>query len=234
MTQHDDRAGAPVSPAFDPVPLRYRHDGWTPERQVLFIRALAESGCVRDACRSVGMSPESAYALARREDAQSFRVAWELALDNAVRRIADEAISRCINGVPVPHFYKGEQVGEHRRYDDRLAMFLLRYRNPHRYGRHLDRLEPQGFAETQAQNLGHALEWVLRDAVREGAGLPRFVVDKIPESDDDAEEFVRLHRAAREDRRAAARSRAGADLPPDVASGSSGSGSTFPSGEEHD
>lgn len=115
---------------FEPVSVRFRHDGWTPERQVGLIEALAESGCVAEAARSVGMSIESAYALRRRIDAQSFRKAWSAALTFAMRRLADAVVSRAINGVAIPHFYKGEKVGEHRRYDDRLAMFLLRYRDP--------------------------------------------------------------------------------------------------------
>lgn len=43
-------------PAFTPVPMtRSRHDGWTPERQRGFIAALAQSGIVARAARSVGM-----------------------------------------------------------------------------------------------------------------------------------------------------------------------------------
>ena len=48
---------------LDPVPVRPRHDGWTPERQYGFIDALAQSGCVAEAARSVGMSVEDAYRL---------------------------------------------------------------------------------------------------------------------------------------------------------------------------
>lgn len=160
---------------FEPVKLRYRRDGLTPERQVAFIRALAECGCVRDACRHVGISPESVYELARRPDAQSFRVAWDMAMDQAVRRIDDEAFSRCIHGVAVPHFYQGERIGEHRRYDERLAMFILRYRRPERYGRHLDRCAPGGHPEDAALTFGDALAWVASDARREAQGLPRMV-----------------------------------------------------------
>jgi len=120
--------------AFDPVPVRARHDGWTRERQIAFIEALAECGCVGDACRRVGMSAESAYRLRRRFDAQGFRLAWDAALDYAIRRLSDAAFSRAIHGVPVPHYYKGEVVGEHRRYDNRLTMFLLRHRDPLHYG----------------------------------------------------------------------------------------------------
>jgi hypothetical protein len=39
---------------FDAVPLRERHDGWLPERQAEFIAALAETGCVSEACARVG------------------------------------------------------------------------------------------------------------------------------------------------------------------------------------
>jgi hypothetical protein len=64
-------------PAFMPVPARARRDGWTPERQRIFIAALARSGCVGQAAREAGMSRESAYRLRRREGAQSFAAAWD-------------------------------------------------------------------------------------------------------------------------------------------------------------
>ena len=120
-----------------------------------------------------GISPEAVYELARRPDGQSFRVAWEIALDIAVRRVSDEAFSRCINGVVVPHYYKGGLVGEHRRYDERLTMFILRYRDPQRYGRHLDRQEPGGHREEQPLTLGEVLAWVEQDARRDATERPR-------------------------------------------------------------
>ncbi|HEX8364485.1 MAG TPA: hypothetical protein VF603_04285 [Allosphingosinicella sp.] len=172
-------------PDFDPVPVRPRHDGWTPARQVAFIRALAECGCVREACRRVGMSAESAYELARRPDAQSFRAAWEVALDNAVRRVGDNAFSRALNGVEIPHFYKGELIGTHRRYDERLTMFILRYRDPIRYGKHLDRMGVAGLREDRALDLADALAWVRSDAEREAAGLPRSVHTDLGAANDD-------------------------------------------------
>ena len=127
--------------AFEPVPLRYRHDGWTPDKQLEFIQRLAECGCVEEACRLVGMSRESAYELRRRHDAKAFRLAWAAAKDVMVERLDDAAMSRAINGVPVPIFHNGEQVGERRHFDERLTMFLLRYRDPVRYGRWVDRVE---------------------------------------------------------------------------------------------
>ena len=104
--------------SFKPVPVSPRRDGWTPEKQAAFIEALTISSCVTRAAESVGMSRESAYQLRTRRDAEAFRDAWELAL---------------LNGVPVPIFYKGKQVGERRHFDERLTQFLLRTRDPLRY-----------------------------------------------------------------------------------------------------
>ena len=149
---------------FTPAYLRFRHDGWTPERQENFIRALAESGCVEEAARRVGKSASGAYALRARPDAQSFRLAWEAALDMAMQRMSDAAISRCIHGVPVPHYYKGELIGEHRRYDERLTMWMLRYRDPVRYGKWLDRVEAQRHPEGAAMTLRDRLLELWDDA----------------------------------------------------------------------
>ncbi len=52
-------------PAFEPVPRKPRHDGWTPERQRAFIAALANTGSISRAARHVNMSPEGAYYLRR-------------------------------------------------------------------------------------------------------------------------------------------------------------------------
>ena len=142
---------------FTPVATRARHDGWTAQRQVEFIEALAECACVDAACKRVGMSATSAYALRRRLDAAGFRQAWDHALDYGIRRLSDAAFSRALNGVAQPVFYKGEQVGERRRFDERLTMFLLRYRDPTRYGAWLDAREavrhPEGASLTLARSL---------------------------------------------------------------------------------
>ncbi|MEA3028954.1 MAG: hypothetical protein QOG13_279 [Sphingomonadales bacterium] len=215
MTQkRPPRAGdkAPSAPDFDPVPLRYRRDGCTPQRQVDFIRYLAECGCVVEACRRVGLSSEAVYELARRPDAQSFRLAWEIAMDNAVRRVGDNAFSRALNGISIPHYYKGELVGEHRRWDERLTMFILRYRDPLRYGKHLDRADFSGNIEEKAIILEDALEAVRLDAEREAAGLPRAFVRDVPAANDDEDDDDPFDEGG------------DGGLPPDVPSTSSTSG----------
>ncbi len=120
---------------------RPRHNGWTVERQEAFLKALAGCGCVTHAARSVGMSRESAYQLYNRPSAAGFRRGWDAALDCSLRLVEDEAWSRAINGVARPVFYQGEQVGEYRHYDERLTMFLLRFRRPHRFAE-IPRLVP--------------------------------------------------------------------------------------------
>ena len=120
--------------SFAPVPVRHRHDGWTRSRQIAFVRALAETASVEAACRRVGMSVQSAYALRRRKNASLFRDAWEAALDYGYHRLEEAALRRALEGVPRPIFYHGEQVGEWRQYDERLTLWLLRYRRAARFG----------------------------------------------------------------------------------------------------
>jgi hypothetical protein len=149
----------PKSPAvtFTPVPVRPRSDGWTRQKQVDFIQALAATACVEEACRAVGMSDRSAYALRSRPRARSFRGAWDAALDIGMQRLEQAAFGRAVQGVARPVFYKGEQVGEWREYDERLAMFLLRYRRPDRFGAWLDRAFPAGVASEDGDDPGGTL-----------------------------------------------------------------------------
>jgi hypothetical protein len=143
-----------VIPAFTPVPRKYRHDGWTAERQRAFIEALADTGSVKAAAKRINMSPEGAYYLRRQPGAETFRAAWEAALDHGVQRLTDIALDRALEGVPVPVFWRGEQVGEKRWFNDRLLMFLLKHHLPSRYGADLPRgtLHPDTIAREAAEN----------------------------------------------------------------------------------
>jgi len=163
---------------FVPVGVRYRYDGWTPDKQLEFIERLADCGCVEEATRAVGMSRTAAYTLRRRPDAQAFRLAWDAAMDTAVARLADAALARAINGVPVPIFHGGEQVGERRHFNERLTMFLLRYRAPERYGKWLDRVETNRVSEGPTAMLSYRIgrmvraAWAAFDAALRGKAPP--------------------------------------------------------------
>jgi hypothetical protein len=125
---------------FTPIPVRPRHDGWTAERQIAFIEKLADCGSVSAAAKHVGMSRESARKLRWRPCGRAFRDAWDAALDCGYAEVEEAAMERSRNGVARPVFYKGEQVGEWRYYDERLTMFLLRFRRRHHFGPEADGL----------------------------------------------------------------------------------------------
>lgn len=57
-----------------------RSDGWTLDRQLDFLDALARTRSVSLAARAVGMSREGAYRLRRRAGATLFAAAWDRAL----------------------------------------------------------------------------------------------------------------------------------------------------------
>src|SRR4051812_39493379 len=65
---------------FAPVPVKPRHDGWSPQRQLQFIVALARGATPGEAAAALGMSRQTAYALRRRPGAEDFARAWDEAL----------------------------------------------------------------------------------------------------------------------------------------------------------
>lgn len=109
------------------MPRKYRHDGWTPERQKAFISALADTGSVSRAAAMVNMAQTNCYTLRRAPGAESFRRAWEAALDFGVARLKDIAFERAIDGYLVPIFVGGKLLGYRRRHNDALLMFCLRH-----------------------------------------------------------------------------------------------------------
>ena len=118
--------GPPI-PSFAPVPRRYRHDGWTPERQKAFIEALADTGCVTRAASMVNMAQANCYALRRAPGAEEFRRAWDAALDFGLKRLKDIAFELAIEGQLVPVFVAGKLMGFRRKRNDALLMFCLRH-----------------------------------------------------------------------------------------------------------
>ena len=119
-----------------------RHDGWTPERIGLFLRGLAESGCVEDAAAMAGLSVQSAYAFRNRRTGRAFASMWDAILIHRSRaRLAGVSMSRAIKGCVSVRKREGVVVEELHRPDTRLSMALLA---------RLDRL-----AEKEAPNEEH-------------------------------------------------------------------------------
>ena len=94
--------------AFTPVPAqRCRADGWMPETQANFIRALEAMGSVGQAVRAVGMGRRSAYRLRERPGADSFAKAWDRALSMGRLRQFDYAMDRALNGITTVRILRG-------------------------------------------------------------------------------------------------------------------------------
>lgn len=92
------KSQTPDTLAFTPATLRERHNGWSAERQRDFIEALADGGCVTQACRIVGVAPKSAYRLRRHPKGREFAFAWDQALRCASARLVDIAMERAVHG----------------------------------------------------------------------------------------------------------------------------------------
>lgn len=127
-----------------------RDDGWTVERQAAFLAAVAEGATVESACRHVGLSAASAYALRHRAAGASFALGWRAANLKARDKLADLLMSRVIDGntdtVTAPD---GKVVARHR-HDNRLGLAMLT---------RLDRLAD----EDAGGSSGHAARLVAQD-----------------------------------------------------------------------
>jgi hypothetical protein len=93
---------------------------------VEFLRALATTHSVTDAASSVGMSRQSAYKLRSRLKGKAFDMAWDQAFTQSYCNLPYAALERALNGIEVPHYFKGELIGTSRRYDERLTVALLK------------------------------------------------------------------------------------------------------------
>ncbi|HEY0132360.1 MAG TPA: hypothetical protein VGB57_13250 [Allosphingosinicella sp.] len=128
----DDEPVAPrdgrgeAAEVFDPSGRRLRVDGWLPWKKARFLLVLVAGGVVADACRSVGMSVASAYALKNRRSGRAFGKMWDAILIHRARnRLADNNLSRAMNGCVEQVLKDGVVIAERRRFDNRLSMAML-------------------------------------------------------------------------------------------------------------
>ncbi len=118
----------PVPAAEEPPPerpYRVRHDGWTAERQNIFIESLAKTRCVRDASRMAGISWNSAYR--HRKRSAAFAERWALALRRSETTIGEVTWSRAVEGVEEDVWYHGKVVGQRTKYANDLLRLLYQH-----------------------------------------------------------------------------------------------------------
>lgn len=116
-------------PAFDPVPVRARKDGWTVERQREFIRVLHVKRSISAACLAVGMSRKSAYALRERAGAESFAAAWDAAFHGSAVTIPARhypLMAALLRGRTRGIIRKGRVIGTISRPDNETDLRILR------------------------------------------------------------------------------------------------------------
>lgn len=118
----------PVPAAHGPPPercksYRMRHDGWTADRQNIFIETLAKTRCVRDACRVAQISSTSAYN--HRKRSAAFDERWALALRRSDTTIGEVAWKRAVEGVEEDVWYHGKVVGQRKKYANDVLRLLI-------------------------------------------------------------------------------------------------------------
>lgn len=155
-------------PAGAPTP---RHDGWTPERERIFLLTLAESGVVADAARAAGMSRESAYARRNSAAGHAFALGWDAAILLSRAATADDVASRSRHGVIDRIYRNGELVAERHRYDNRLTMAHLT---------RLDRLAAAVERRPEVHAVAAEYDLFLDQLAAGNAGAERFLAARFP------------------------------------------------------
>ena len=76
-------------------PIPPRHDGWTAERQKIFIEMLARTRNVSRAAAAAGMSREGAYRFRHRPDGAMFASTWDWVLSLPPRPRVNIEVHNC-------------------------------------------------------------------------------------------------------------------------------------------
>ena len=116
--KHDPLA-PPPPPAAEPGDSKRNGPRWSGRKTVEFLRLLAATHSVTHAARAVGISRQSAYKLRSRLRGKAFGAAWDEAFHQNYVNLPYAALDHALNGIEVPHCYKGGLVGISRRYDER-------------------------------------------------------------------------------------------------------------------
>ena len=128
-------------PAFTPVKLRARKDGWCAKVQCAFLAQLYVTGSVAAAAKAVGRSRASAYKLRERRGAESFARSWDKVLTGPAKRgqpaaraprapdwrklTHEELFWRCKMGLWRPVIYRGRMRNIARKPDNSALLRLL-------------------------------------------------------------------------------------------------------------
>ena len=121
--------------SYQAVELRRRRDGWTAERQRLFLSVLAQTGSIAHAAEAADITPRSAYRLRNHPKGAAFAAAMDKALLTGAKRLLAVALERAVTGTPRQVWRGGRLVASMSIPSDRMLMFLLRNLMPDLFGR---------------------------------------------------------------------------------------------------
>jgi hypothetical protein len=170
---------APADDAASPRVRRTRVDGFTGEKQVIFLEGIAEGLTVGEAAARAGISHTAVYNFRNRRAGRAFNIAWEAADRRARRPLADHLRDRSARGQTDTYRDKdGAIVGTRHRHDNRLAMAIL------------TRLDKKAEAYKEDERL----VTVIAEEFEE-------MLDAIEAGSEDAEDFIDCHRPAPHDYR---------------------------------
>ena len=97
-----------------------------------FLDALRTTANVSRSATEAGVSRQAAYK--ERDNSDTFREAWEDAIEEGLDYLEEEARRRAYEGTQKPVFYQGEECGYVREFSDTLMIFLLKGRRSEVYG----------------------------------------------------------------------------------------------------
>jgi hypothetical protein len=111
---------------------RQRHDAFTLARRRVFLKALAKTGCMLDACRAVGVSRSTVYNL--QDSDEEFCRHCRLALEMANVPVELAAWERGVTGIEEEVIRGGKVVGTRLKRSDSILRLLLQGSDPKKYG----------------------------------------------------------------------------------------------------
>jgi len=138
------RAAAPAPaavPPGEPLPWegdppeeagRHRHDAFTGAKKQTYLKALAKSGCILDACKITGISSSTVYN--HQASDPEFDRNCQLAIGMAATPIELTAYERAVVGHEEPVIRGGKIVGTRIKRSDYMLRILLQGADPKKYG----------------------------------------------------------------------------------------------------
>jgi len=134
-----------------------------PDRDLVFVTALAQGRSVQGACDVAGYARSSVYE--RRANDAAFATAWDAAYEAGSDVLEDEARRRAIEGVERGIYHAGKRVAVERQYSDTMLIFLLKARRPEKYRERYEVKQVDDTADlTDAQLRARLLSVIGRDA----------------------------------------------------------------------